>query len=321
MHTHSREKMAKLVEMVKNSPLVKRKGSGGYQVLGSEQKDPFAKGITFSVQYYASAEVKDNNNTPAVQDKVQQVCETRTRTKQLRKTVLTVKARCLIVTDVSTKQTDTYPIFLVAYCGGHGEIEDCFYFIHKTQLERTMTVEVFKCSSAEKVKAITLTVAKAFNISYKAWIMEKKKKERANGGNGKGSESPALQRKVLQKSSLTKMAPGIATGGTYTPPAPRKPPPSSGASNSSESSGRGRSGSFGDKPTPIQNPAVVKAMAVNEVTGSTHNVMLTDDFDREFQELAESRSKPEVLRTSYVEEDTDSFSLDKIMAHIDITDN
>ena len=306
--------MAKLVEMVRNSPLVKRKGAGGYSVLGTEQSDPFVKGITFVVQCYGSAEVQDNNNTPAVQKTVAEVCEG--SKKGLRKVVITVKAHCLTVTDVSTKICDSYPIFLVAYCGGHGEIEDCFFFIHKTKLDKAMRVEVFKCANEEKVKAITLTLAKAFNISYKAWMIEKKKKERekANGNGGKGSESPAVQRKAVPKSNLTKIAPGVATGGTYTPPAPRKPP-----SGNPEAS-RTRSGSFGDKPAPsaLKNPAVMRAVAHNEVTGSTHNVTLTDEFDEEFQQLAESRSSTQagVLRNS-ITEDTDFFSFDNIKAHID----
>lgn len=307
--------MAKLVEMVKNSPLVKRKTSDGYKVLESEQKDPFIKGISFKVQYCASAEVQDNHNSPAVQETVQQLCENvRKSSKSLRKSVLTVKAHCLTVTDVATKVADSYPIFLVAYCGGHADVDDCFFFIHKTKLDKTMRVEVFRCSNEDKVKAITLTVAKAFNISYKAWNMEKKKKERSNGA---GSESPALQRKVLQppktKRNLAKMAPGIATGGTYTPPASRKPP-----AGDPEIVGRSRSGSFGDKPAPssLANPAVVRAMTHNEITGSTHNVTLTDEFDREFQELAEARTQPGLLRNSFVE-DTDSFNFDTIKAHID----
>ena len=306
---------------MRNSPLVKRKAAGGYQVLDSEKKDPFVKGITFNVQYYASAEVKDNHNTPAVQETVSQVCEeTRKNSKQLRKSVLTIKAHCLTVTDVATKEEDSYPIFLVAYCGGHGDMEDCFYFIHKTKLERTMRVEVFKCSNSDKVKAITVTVAKAFNISYKAWQMEKKKRERAKNG-----KSPPTMTKVSQqpgKANLTKIAPGVATGGTFTPPAPRKPPSGSGGGDeTAASTGRARSGSFGDKPVPLRHPAVTRSQAVNEVTGSTHNVTLTEDFDEEFQELAESRTRPEVLRTSYVEEDTGQFSLDKIMAYMDIADN
>lgn len=313
--------MAKLVEMVKNSPLVKRKGTGGYSVLDSEQKDPFIKGISFHMQYYASAEVQDTHNSPLVQDTVWEAYENaRKSSESPRKVVLTVKAQCMTVADTATKVTDTYPIFLVAYCGGHGEVADCFFFIHKRKLEKTMRVEIFRCSSAAKVKAITLTVAKAFNISYKAWIMKKKKQEStAEKSNGvTGNESPALKRKVLQpqrKSNLAKMAPGVVTGGTYTPPAVRKPP-----SGSTEDAGRSRSGSFGDKPQ-LKDPVVVRAMAHNEQTGSTHNVTLTDEFDQEFQKLAESRTQPEVLRTSFVEEETDAFNFDNIKAHIDDNPN
>ena len=312
--------MAKLLEAVRNSPLItRRKVSGGYAVLESEQKDPFLKGITFKAQYYASAEVEDNHNSPAVQEIVWEVCEESKResgSRSMRKVVLTVKAQCLTVTDTATKVMDTYPIFLVAYCGGHGEVRDCFFFIHKTKLEKKMKVEVFRCSSPGKVKAITLTVAKAFNISYKAWIMKKKKNELAAAAAAQknGSESPSLQRKAIQpqgKSNLAKMAPGVVTGGIYTPPAARKPP-----SGKTEESRRPRRGSFGDDPE-LKNPAVVRAIAHNEKTGSSHNVTLTDDFDLEFQQLAESRTQPEVLRTSFIAEETDAFSFDTIKAHID----
>lgn len=305
---------------MKNSPLVKRKG---YEVLDSKKKDPFIKGINFNLQYYASAEVQDNHNSPAVQEKVREMCEERrSSSKSFRKVMLTVKAHCLTVTDVATKIVDSYPIFLVAYCGGHGEIDDCFFFIHKTKLEKKMMVEIFRCANEGKVKAITLTVAKAFNISYKAWLLEKKKRERANGSNG------GLPQKKGSKSSLVKMAPGVASGGTYTPPVTRKPPSGDpeGAENGAP---RGRSGSLGDKPAP-KNPAVVRsAMAHNEITGSTHNVTLTDEFDQEFQALAESRTtgtaapidtQPGVLRTSF-SEDTDYFSFDNIKEHIDVFDD
>ena len=302
--------MAKFVDIVRNSPLVKRKGTaGGYEVLASANKDPFIKGISFKMQYYASAEVQDKTNTPAVQEAVFQVCEDVGKSsKSLRKVILTVKAQSIIVTDVATKIKDTYPIHLVAYCGGHGVVEDTFFFIHKTKLDRDMRIEVFKCSSADKVKAVTLTVAKSLNISYKAWAVSKEKPKKVDG-----SESPALQRKFVAqpgKSNLVKMAPGIATGGIYTPPAPRKPV--------SEPPGRSRSGSFGDKP-PLgpKNPTVVRAVAHNEITGSTHNVLLTDDFDAEFQELAESRVHPEILKTSLATDDVDYFNLDSIKAHID----
>ncbi len=303
--------MARLVEIVKNSPLVNRKAAGGYSVLDTKNKDPFVKGITFKLQYYASAEVSDQHSTPKVQQTIKEVCEkTKKTNKSLRKVILTVKAHCLTVMDAATGTCESFPIFRVAYCGGHGEIMDSFYFIHKTPIDKSLIVEVFKCSSMEKVKAITLTVAKAFNISFKAWTMEKKKKQRKNG-----NESPALQRKALAqpgKGVLGKMAPGVVSGGVYTPPTPRKPVEEGTAM-------RSRSGSFGDKP-PLpptgKNPVVIRAMAHNEITGSTHNVTLTDDFDKEFQELAESRSQPDLLRTSFVE-DTDHFNLESIMDHVD----
>lgn len=320
--------MSKLVEMVKNSPLMRKKLGGGYAVLESEKKDPFSKGISFNLQYCASAEVRDNFNSPAVQDTVTEARRTGGGSGSLRKVALTVQAHCLTVVDSATKVTDTYPIFLVAYCGGHEDMSDCFYFIHKTKLEKAMRVEVFQCSGPDKVKAITLTVAKAFNISYKAWLIKKKKAEKEKKARSvNGSESPVVQRKAPPgKSPLTtKIAPGVVTGGTYTPPVIRKPPsgpsvsPLTMAAGDVETVGRARSGSAGDKSEAmVKNGVVMRAMTTNDRTGSTHAVLISDDFDREFQQLAEARTQPEMLRTSFTEDDIDGFfDFESIKAHIE----
>ena len=308
------KKMAKLMEMVRNSPLMHRRGSGGYKILDSENKDPFVKGIPFTIYYYVSAPVEHTYNTPDVQQAVLEACEESKKTsKTLRKVVLTVKASFVSVRDVATNIKDDYPIYLIAYCGGHEVYEDTFFFIHKTKLEK-MRVEVFKCSSQDQVKAITLTAAKAFNIAFKTWSLEKKREMKSSDG-GAGCESPSLQRKALPSpgnSSLVKIAPGIATGGTHTPPAPRKSPADTDISD------RSRSGSFGDMSRSFpKHQALVKTIVCNEATGGTHNAVLMEDFDRQFQELAESRVTPDVLRTSLALEETDGFNLDSIMHHVD----
>ena len=74
--------------------------------------------------------------------------------------------------------------------------------------------------------AVTLTVAKAFNIAFKAYMIERRKRERVTG-----SESPRVQRKQLggagaapspKPSHLLKtISPATSTGpasGPYTPP-------------------------------------------------------------------------------------------------------
>lgn len=302
--------MAKLVEMMKSSPLVKRRT---YDVLDTENKDPFVQGIHFNAHFVASIEVKSQQDCPEVQQKVKEGCEFVQKTKKsLRKVVITIKSNVVRVKDVGSKITDDYPIYLVAYCGAHAELDNVFFFIHKTSIDRTLFAEIFKMADASKVKALTLTTAKAFNIAYKGWMSTKNKKERLTN---KGSESPMLQRKAKIQQ---KMAPGLAAasvGGSFTPPAPRREDPKS------RQAARPRRGSFGDE-THLQegakvNPAIIRVQAQNELTGSTHNVSLTDDFDKEFQELAESRSRPDLLSTDLPTDQTDNFDLDAIKAYID----
>ncbi len=304
-----KQDMAKLMDIVRNSPLMRRKG-GGYAVLETESKDPFVQGINFSAHYLGAIEVECKQDSPEVREKVKSIC-TDTAVKK-RKVRITVKSNNLQVTDTSSKASDTYPIFLVAYCGGHPEFEDIFYFIQKTKLDHRLLAEVFKFSDAQRVRAVTLTVAKAFNIAFKAWSSQKKKRERANS---RGSESPIPQRKNTKPSGLTaKMAPGISPAtGPYTPPPPRRPV-------DEQESGRRRSNSTGESEATegvVKNPAILRVVAKNENTGSTHNVMLTNDFDKDFQELAETRARPDVLRTSLAVDDTDGFTMEAIKAFID----
>ena len=298
--------MAKLVEMVRNSPLMRRRG-GGYEVLDMESKDPFAIGINFSAHYLASVEVQSKQDSPEVRDKVREVYSDGAA-KKLRRVRVTVKSDCLQVTDVSSKVSDSYPIFLVAYCGGHPEFEDIFFFIQKTKLDQRLFAEVFKFSDAQKVRAVTMTIAKAFNIAFKAWTTQKRQRERKNS---RGSESPVPQRKNSNGPKQSTLA--TKQVGPYTPPPPRKPA-------EEQEVGRQRSGSSGEshgKEPVLKNPAVMRVIAKNEKTGSTHNVMLTDDFDKEFQELAETRASPDVLRTSLAVDETDGFTIDAIKAYMD----
>ena len=273
-----------------------------------ESRDPFVLGINFSAHYLASVEVQSKQDSPEVREKVKEAYSDASADKKLRRVRITVKSNCLEVADVSSKVTDSYPIFLVAYCGGHPELEDTFFFIQKTKLDQRLFAEIFKFSDAQKVRAVTMTIAKAFNIAFKAWTTQKRRRERTNS---RGSESPVPQRKnsngVKQSTLATKQV------GPYTPPPPRKPA-------EEQELGRQRSGSVEEnhgKEPVLKNPAVMRVIAKNEKTGSTHNVTLTDDFDKAFQELAETRASPDVLRTSLAVDETDGFTIDAIKAYID----
>ena len=65
---------------------------------------------------------------------------------------------------------------------------------------------------------------------------------------------------------------------------------------------------------PIQQLSVCEQR--NEVTGSTHDVTITEEFDKEFQELAATHSQPDILSTNLAE-NPESFDLDKVQQHFD----
>ena len=51
--------MAKLLDMVRNSPVVKKR-MGGYSLMEAESRDPFIQGITFHAHFVGSCEVRLN---------------------------------------------------------------------------------------------------------------------------------------------------------------------------------------------------------------------------------------------------------------------
>ena len=305
--------MAKLLEIVRNSPLTSRRM--GYSLLQAENRDPFVRGINFHAHFVASCPVKGKHDNPHCQEIVKTAWdEAKKNSKPLRKAVITVRANSLRVKDVNSKAIEDYPIYLVSYCGASAQVDILFFFIHKSKVDKTLRVEIFKLSNASKVTAATLTVAKAFNIAFKAWMAEKRRKERESTSY-RGSESPLVHRKQLgaanEPNHLAKIAPAVAkTTGTYTPPVVRKSP-------QDDAKLRQRSGSLGDSPDfGASNPAIVRVQAKNEVTGSTHDVTITEEFDKEFQELAATHSQPDILSTNLAE-NPESFDLDKVQQHFD----
>lgn len=297
----------KLKEFVRNSPLNRRRG-GGYSVLDSEQKDPFQHGICFHAQYFGCTETTHKHDSPEVQELVSDAWKKADKSR-FRKVSFIVKATGLTVKDARTGVKDDYPIYLVSYCGSSQSVDELFFFIHKTKLEKKLMVEFFKLSSSSKVTALTLTVAKAFNIAYKAWMADKRQRDRESN---KGSESPLPIRRQIPTGGgekgmlLKKIAPGVEgiDGGPFTPPVIRKPTGEEGVLTR-------RSGSFGDIPseTAIKNPAVMRVQAHNAVTGSTHTLTLTDEFDKEFEHISQSTEQPELLINNL----EDQFDLQVVM--------
>ena len=308
----------KLRDLVRNSPLNRRRG-GGYAVLESEQSDPFQQGINFHAHYFGSVETTYKHDSPEVQQMVADAWRKSDKSR-FRKVVITVKSSGLSVKDARTGMKDDYPIYLVSYCGASHTVDELFFFIHKTELEKKLIIEFFNFSNSSKVTAITLTVSKAFNIAYKAWMANKRQREKESS---KGSESPLPVRRMIpaatddevkeKQSFLKKMAPGVAgvDGGPFTPPAVRR-------TALEEASLTKRSGSFGDIPdeSALKNPAVVKVQAHNETTGSTHNLMLTDDYNREFELISWSTEQPDLLGTN-IEGQPDQFNWQDVVKFTD----
>ena len=246
------------------------------------------------------------------------------RSKSLKKVEIIVKANSIRVKHAKSKLVEDYPIFLVSYCGASSDVDTMFFFIRKPvpKVDKLLLAEIFQLSDASKVTAITLSVAKAFNIAFKAWMAEKRKRERDQKAeqNRVGSESPRVQRrqiapKTKEPSHLVKIAPGVSkTSGPYTPPVTRKV-------EETEMRPK-RSGSFGDTPDgAVQNPAIRRLRTKNEVTGSTHDVTITGDFDDEFEQLAETSSHPDLLDTNLPgNPNPDDFNIADITKHADLID-
>ena len=306
----------KLKDLVRNSPLNRRRG-GRYAVLESEQKDPFQQGINFHAHYFGSVETTSKHDSPEVQQMVADAWRKSDKSR-FRKVVLTVKSTGLSVKDARTSMKDDYPIYLVSYCGASHTIDELFFFIHKTKLEKKLVIEFFKLADSSKVTAITVTVAKAFNIAYKAWMTDKRQRAKESG---KGSESPLPVRRQIPAAAedggkglfLKKMAPGVAgiDGGPFTPPAVRR-------TAQEESNLAKRSGSFGDisDESALKNPAVMRVQTHNEVTGSTHALTLTDDFDREFEKISLMAEQPDLLATN-LEGQPDQFDWQEVAQFAD----
>ena len=254
----------KIAEMVRNSPLGRRK-AGGYSPVVVATEDPFVQGISFNAHLVASIESPDTTGTEAVQNAVSAALdETQKSSKSLRKIKFIIKAVSLTVRDVADKTEVTYPIYLVSYCGNSRDANTVFYILHKTKVDRITRAEIFKCDSPAKVGAISRTVSKAFNVAYKAWCAKKRMNEKKLG-----TDSPLLKRAtasdVPKKDVAQKPTEGVPQQ-FHTPPIPRKDSPEKAAA-----AGVRRSGSFGEKDAPsiVISPNMQRVKVQNEVTGET----------------------------------------------------
>lgn len=322
--------MDKLLDIARNSPFAKRR-MGGYAVREAEQKDPFVEGICFYAHHIGTYEAASKYDSPDVQNCVNTAWESVEQNGMtLKKVVITVRATSISTKERGTKKATEYPIYSVSYCGSSTAIDNLFFFIHKAGKTKLFLVQLFKLTSREKVTAVTLTVAKAFNIAYKAYILEKKRRERITG-----SESPRVQRKQLgatgavsspKPSHLLKtISPGTGpASGPFTPPVARKLP--------SDEAGRERAGSLGAQNKSPPPPATTeKAPSTNAAapapaitlssegpnSGSTHDLTITDELYKEFHDLSLASTSSEIELGTHLPSKSSSFSLDAIKQYTD----
>ena len=192
-------------------------------------------------------------------------------------------------------------MYRVSYCGTTSDMPNLFYFIHRDGEDpKRLTAQMFKLESHQKVKALILTVQKAFNIAYKVWQTKKRQHEKKSA---KGS--PLVTKKL---------AGAEVVGGS---PQPQRKKQTADLLKI-DALDRQRSGSEGNIPAlPLIHPSVAKIKMTNEVTGSMHELNLTDDFDDEFTQLAEARSHPDLLSTSIEDAKPNSYRLDAVKSQFD----
>lgn len=258
--------------------------------------DPFARGIQFNAKFVNSVEVKSLRDNEEVRKRVAE--KIRTSDPSLNtNAVFVVKSNTLRVKNLTQNSTVDYLISRIVYCGAHTEFKDRFFFIHRSKHDRTLFAEIYWLSSAEKVKALTLTIAKAFQISYRGWIADMM----MNREDEIPSDSSNSDNNI--KLRVRSVPPGVLTKRSITP---------------GRSSDICRRHSFGDEcEPPTGSPAVYKVQAKNELTGSTHDVTLTVDMNIEFRELAESRSSPDILSTDLPSHELSHFDLNLVQEYMD----
>ena len=263
---------AKIAEMVRNSPLGRRK-AGGYSPVQVATEDPFVQGISFNAHFVTTIESPDRVGSELVQNGVTAAIDDAQKSgKPFRKVVFVVKAVSITIRDVANKKESTFPIYLVSYCGNSRDVDTVFFFLQKSKQDRIVRAEIFKCESSEKVTAITRTVSKAFNVAYKAWCTKKRMEEKKAGVN-----SPLLRRTTAADAKKTAL--GAVKGGVsefYTPPIPRRASPQ-------KEAGVRRSGSFGsDKRAAVHAllPDLRKVQIHNEQTGEVYIHICDHDRER-----------------------------------------
>ena len=293
--------MQGLKDVVRRSPLNVRKHGAKYSLVTAEEKDPFVEGINFQCSFVGSTVVQNKFDHPDTRAAIKEIWDHTSHSKSLKKMTIKVKAESIRIKDISTKSiVDDLPMCRISYCGTTSDMPNLFYFIHRDgEDSKRLTAEIFKMENHAKVRALILTIQKAFNIAFKVWQTKKRQQEKKQA---KGS--PLITRK---------MADASAQGDSPKLPSSRREMLKVDAALD-----RTRSSSEGNIPAlPLVHPSVAKIKTTNEVTGSMHELTVTDDFDDEFSELAAARSHPDLLPTSIEDAKPQAYQLDTIKSQFD----
>ena len=251
--------------------------------------DPYAKGIRFNATFISLVEVNSQRDNQEVREKVTKAI---VANKPSSEVVITVKLNTVCIRNNTDNLCVDYLITQIFYCGAHVDFKDKFFFIHRSKYDELLFAQVYQLLDSDTVKLLTLTIARAFRISYEGWFLYVEKEA--------PKESPHAYATSARLSRAKSVPAGIIDR-FCTSPWP---------STSKDRKGRL---SFGDKPEILGGcPAVYKVQTDNSNTGSVHSVSLTVDMDREFRELAQSRSTPSYLPIDLPATEVNQFDLRSI---------
>ena len=235
-------------------------------------------------------EVKSERDNEEVREKV---TKSIVANKPSSEVVIIVRLNTICIRNVIDNECVDYLITQIVYCGAHVDLKDKFFFIHRSKHNKSLFARVYQLSDSNAVKLLTLSIAKVFKLFYEGWFshVEKESPEGSPHIHATHATSVGLSRAIS--------VPPAVIDRFSTSPWPSK-----------SKDKKGRRLSFGDKPEILGgNPAVCKVQTVNSRTHSVHNVSLTVDMDREFRELAQSRSTPYYLPIDLSTTEIDQFDL------------
>ena len=263
---------------------------------GVSVSDPFAVGIPFSARFVSNVEVQSLRDNAEVRSKVAE--KITSVDADLDSVKVIVKSNTVRVENLSKITTTDYLISRVVYCGAHKDFKDRFFFIHRSKHNKSLFAEIFWLSNPEKVRALTLLIAKAFRISYTGWNSDMMQ-NRINDNESLSSEDSSDDDPSRRRARSVPL--GVLT-----------------KQSSPWNTKRIRSQSLcGKSKRFTRSPAVYKVLSKNEQTGSTHNVSVTVDMNMEFREQAEACSHPDILTTDLPPGEVNNFNLDLVKEYID----